>query len=213
MRNGHITVILVCMATWLGIIAVIIAVISYSFYFRDIFGGKTKPHGITWLIWSVLNTFIFFQQIGADAGPGAWVTGSAALANIVIVFLAFKYGERHVTRLDWLALVAASGVLVLWYLTSDATLSVVFACLIFILGFIPTIRKAWNGAREETIITFALNSLKFLIALFALNSVTLVTALYPTLLFVMNGGFAVYLIARRARYSTIKHKKKRGGTR
>lgn len=138
------------------------------------------------------------------------MTGSAALANFIIFGLSFKYGERRITRLDWFCLVAAGFVLVVWYQTSDVVLSVVLASIISLLGFAPTIRKAWKGAREETVTTFALNSLKFLIALFALQTVSVVTALYPALLFVTNAGFAVYLLVRRARYSTIKHKKKRG---
>lgn len=201
------------MATLLGIITVLIAVISYSFYFRDIFRGKTKPHGLTWLIWGVLNSFIFFQQLAADAGPGAWVTGSAALANILIFLASFRYGERRITRLDWVSLFAAGLVLVFWFQTSDATLAVILASIISLLGFVPTIRKTWDGAHEETVITFALNSLKFFIALFALQSVSVVTVLYPVLMFVTNAGFAIYLLVRRAQYSKLKHKKKKGGER
>lgn len=206
-----VKVILICsMTVWLGLLTILIAVISYGFYLRDMLRGKTKPHGLTWLIWGTLNTFIFFQQLAADAGPGAWVTGSAALANLIIFALSFKYGERRVMLIDWFSLVAAVFVLVFWYQTSDAVLSVILACSISLLGFAPTIRKAWKGAHEETALTYALNSLKFLIALFALQTVNIVTALYPALLFVTNAGFAVYLLVRRARYSTIKHKNKRG---
>lgn len=185
------------MSTILGVITVLIALISYSIYIRDMLRGRTKPHSVTWLVWALLNSFIFYEQLVGGAGPGAWVTGSAALANVIILLLSIRYGERRVSRLDWVCLIAALGVFVFWQQTANGTVAVVLACLIFILGFIPTIRKAWRHAREETALTFALNSSKFLIALFALEAVTVTTALYPAVLFAMNAGFVVLLLVRR----------------
>jgi len=196
------------MTTWLGLLTVLIAILSYSFYFRDMFKGKTKPHTLTWLIWGLLNTFIFMQQLTHGAGPGAWVTAVAGFANLLIFVFSFKYGERRITIIDWICLIGAAILLVLWLQTSDATLSVMLASLIFVVGFIPTIRKAWSKAHEETAITFALNSLKFFIALFALGSVSIVTAFYPAVLFVLNGAFAIFLIVKRGGRRTIRGKKK-----
>ncbi len=182
---------------WLGLSTIVIAIVSYSICLSDMFKGKTKPHSLTWFIWALLNSFIFFQQITHDAGPGAWVTGTAAAANVIIFILSLKYGEKRITKLDWFCLISALAIFVVWYNTSDATLAVILACLIFILGFAPTIRKAWSRAGEETIATFALNGAKFLIALFALQSFTIVTALYPAVLSILNIGFVIYLILRR----------------
>jgi chromate transport protein ChrA len=187
------------MAFYLGIVTIIIAVVSYAIYIRDVLGGSTKPHGFTWFVWALLNSYIFFQQIQNNAGAGAWVTGVAALANLFIFLLALKYGERNITKLDWACLGLAFVALSIWLFNSDVVLSVVLACSVFVLGFIPTLRKSIRHAREETATTFALNSLKFLVALFALSSVTIVTALYPLVLFVINGLFALFLFARQGK--------------
>ncbi|TAL14642.1 hypothetical protein EPN95_02250 [Patescibacteria group bacterium] len=186
------------MSAFLGYLTILIAIVSYSFYIHDVFGHKTKPHGFTWFTWALLNTFIFYEQVIHGGGPGAWVTGVAAIANTVIFFLAFKYGERNITKLDWFCLVTALFALGIWWINSDAVLSVILACAVFVIGFIPTFRKSLHRAHEETAITFALNSLKFLIALFALNAFTLTTALYPLVLFVVNGFFAIFLFTNQA---------------
>lgn len=47
------------MSIALALIAVALAFVSYSFYIRDIFAGRTKPHAFTWGIWAVLAGFIF----------------------------------------------------------------------------------------------------------------------------------------------------------
>ena len=186
------------MGSYLGIVTIIIAVVSYSIYIRDILKGNTKPHGFTWFVWALLNSYIFFQQIHHDAGAGAWVTGVAGVANLFIFLLALKYGERNITKLDWLCLMLALVAFAVWIVNSDIVLSVVLACSVFVLGFIPTLRKSIKRAQEETALTFGLNSLKFMIALFALSSFSIVTALYPFVLCVINGLFAVFLFSRQA---------------
>ncbi|MEO6110021.1 MAG: hypothetical protein ABIP50_03365 [Candidatus Saccharimonadales bacterium] len=185
------------MTTLIGLISVLIAIVSYSLYFRDIFKRKTKPHAISWLVWGTLNTVICIQQLAHGAGPGAWVTGVAAFADFAIFLSAFKYGEKKITRLDWMCLAVAMVVLVLWGQDSNDIFTVILACTIFIVGMIPTFRKSLKNAHEETAITFALNGTKFFLALFALNTFTLNTALYPITLFLINGIFAVFLITRQ----------------
>lgn len=194
---------------WLGIVSVILAIISYSLYFRDTFTGRTKPHTITWLVWAALNTFIFIQQLTHDAGPGAWVTGVAAVANLIIFILSFTHGVRTINRLDWFCLIVSIIIMALWLQNGNDELTVVLASAIFVVGFIPTFRKAYTQPHQETITTFALNSLKFFLAVFALNSLTVVTGFYPLVLAITNGAFVVYLLVRRKKVHHRTRKLKR----
>lgn len=184
------------MTTGIGIavVTLLIALVSYSVYIRDVLARKTRPHGLTWAIWAALNGFIFYQQVMFGAGPGAWVTGAAAVANIIIFILSFKFGEKNVTLFDWVCLLLVGIFFSIWIARADVTLAVLMAITIFIIGLLPTVRKVYLGKSNETIITFFLNSLKFLLALFALQSFTVVTAAYPVTLFIVNFLFALYLV-------------------
>ena len=186
------------MSIALALIAVALAFVSYSFYIRDIFAGRTKPHAFTWGIWSLLAGFIFTHQYTYGAGPGAWPTAIVAVAGALICLLALRFGERKITTLDWLSLVAAFAVGGLWLASPDPELSVILASIVFMLGFVPTIRKSLHGNPQETTLTYALNSLKFLLALLALQSISLTTALYPFILCVTNAAFVAFLLSRRA---------------
>lgn len=192
---------------WLGLLSVLLAVFSYSLYFRDIFAGRTKPHGITWLIWAFLNGFIFVQQLTSGGGPGAWVTAAAAIAGICIFILSFKHGERHITQLDKVCLGMVAVIILLWTQQVSDVAIAVLACVVFLIGFIPTFRKSYKKPQQETIITFGLNSAKFFIALFALQSLTITTGLYPLFLGILNGCFVVYLVFRRSKMHTIKKRR------
>lgn len=193
----------------LGTITILIAVVSYSLYFHDVMIGKTKPHAFTWLIWSFLNLFVFYAQLTNNGGPGAWVTGAAAVANGIIFLLALRYGERNIARLDWLCLIAALFSLGAWLIYPDGEASILLASAVFVIGFIPTFRKSLHKAHEETAITFGLNSVKFFIALFALSSISITTAVYPFLLFLINGFFASFLFARQRSSALSKKRSKK----
>ncbi|MDN5274675.1 MAG: hypothetical protein JWP06_576 [Candidatus Saccharibacteria bacterium] len=184
--------------TILGFLTLFLAIVSYSLYFRGIFKGNTRPHGVTWFIWSALNALVFYQQLTHDAGPGAWVTGAAAVANFCVFLFSFKYGERTVTRFDQACLVLAGVSITSLIYNMGSDLSVILASTTFIIGFGPTLYKSFRKPLEETAATFGLNSIKFLIALFALSSFTITTAVYPTVLFIVNAFFAVFLFVRRS---------------
>lgn len=183
----------------IGIISVLLAVVSYGLYIFNTVKGRTRPHAMTWLIWGGLNGFVFFEQVAAGAGAGAWVTGGAAIANAFIFLLALHYGERNITRFDWFVLGLVGLLLLIWARIQDPTLSVLLAVTIFLAGFIPTLVKASKNAFEETALTYALNGTKFFLSFLALSTVTVVTAVYPLTLFVVNVGFAVYLVLARRR--------------
>ena len=191
----------------LGGVSVLLAVIGYGYYIRNTLTGHTRPHALTWLVWSVLNTFVFFEQTVAGAGAGAWVTLTAGFANFVIFLLALRHGERTITRFDWLCIALVSGMLLFWTQFQDPNATVLFASTVFLLGLLPTIRKAMRNPHEETAIEYAMAAIKFFLALFALESFTFSTAFYPLSLVIANGAFWMYLLIARHRYGPRKARK------
>jgi len=181
----------------LGAVAVLVAVISYIPYFRDIFAGKTKPHAFTWLVWASLNGIAFAGQIQGRGGPGAWAVGFTACALFAIFITALFKGEKDIKRIDWICLGGAAFALVLWFLTNGPLLSVILITIIDAFGFFPTVRKSYFKPQQETLVTFSLSIFKYFLVVLALENYTLVTALFPVSLVIMNGLFVIMLVARR----------------
>lgn len=182
----------------LGLITIAIAVLSYSLYLRDVLRGHTKPNAVTWLVWALLNGFVFSQQVLGGAGEGAWALGATALANVAIFLVALKFGEISTSRVDKLCLTLSVLILALWAILDSPVIPVVLASITFVLGFIPTFKKSYHHASEETLATYALNASKFALVLFTLQSFTLVTALYPSVLVLLNLSFVAFLLLRRS---------------
>jgi len=181
----------------LGVLTIAIALVSYSFYFRDIFSGKTKPHAFSWFVWSVLAGIVFAAQLVENAGPGAWITGFTAVVCLAISILASFKATEQFKAFDWISLAAALAALVLWHLTKNPNLAVVLVSAANVFGFLPTFRKGYYKPQEETLTTFILNGTKFGISILALSSFSLATWLYPATVAVANGIFAALLIVRR----------------
>ena len=181
----------------LGIIATLLALLSYIPYFRDIFMGKTKPHAFSWFVWAVLTAIAFAAQVVKNGGAGAWVTGFTALACFTISVLAVIKGKRDFPIVDWLSLGAAFIAMALWAYTNDPALSVILITLADALAFLPTFRKGFFFPNEETASTFFLSSIKFVFGILALNTFNISTVLYPASLVIMNGAFVVLLLARK----------------
>jgi len=183
--------------TALGIIATVMAFVSYIPYIRNMLSGKTKPHAFSWLVWGTLTAIAFVGQVSEGAGPGAWVTGFTACVSFFIFVTALRTGEKDIAKSDWLSLVGAGIAMLLWWATSDPLIAVILITLIDALGFFPTFRKSYHKPYEETAITFAISGLKFVIAIIALENLTPTTWLYPASLVFMNGIFVIMLLIRR----------------
>lgn len=183
--------------TLLGIAAVIIGLLSYIPYYRDVLRGTTKPHPFSWFAFSLLMGITFFAQILTGAGPGAWVTGISAVAVLGIAVLAVWKGHREITRFDWFCFSGALFGMVLWQATNDPLWAVVIVTVTDVIAFAPTYRKAYMKPNEETASLFAFSAAKYLVSLFALSTFNLTTALFPVSLVISNALFVALLLLRR----------------
>lgn len=181
----------------LALIAIVMTLVGYFYYFRDIFAGKTKPHAYSWLVWALLTAIAFAGQLHDNGGPGSYVTGVTAAISFFIFFLAIKRGEKDITRSDRAYLIMAILAIIPWLLTNDPVISVILISIIDFLGFIPTIRKSYHKPHEETLIHYVLAGLKFVLAIIALDHYSITTWFYPASLVAANLFFVVMLILRR----------------
>ena len=185
-------------------IAVVAALYGYIHYGRKIPSGKLKPRPFTWLIWGVLSTCISIIQInnGADLGTVGALTG--ARSGYVLATMAWFYGERKIYGTDVASVALAIGVLAAWVFIGDAA-TAIMATIVYMIGFIPTVARAWKAPHKEGRMPFAMSVLKYVISFILLGSVSIETAIYPVALAVANFVFLVMLAIRR-RFATAPKK-------
>lgn len=199
------------MTLFLTCIIIAISIYGYIVYGIETRRRTLRPRAATWLIWAILGTCVSALQLEHGAGLGAVVTIVAAGANYILAGMAWYYGHRRIHPIDIVSSLAALGVFVLWATVSD-TVTVVFATVAYLFGFIPTFERAYRKPYSENIVPFVVNILKYALSLLTIVQFNVETTLYPAVLVVFNAIFLVMILVKRRKNPQkplAKNKKKR----
>jgi hypothetical protein len=166
--------------TCLTIIAIVLTFVGYVPYLRSIAAGTTRPHVFSWIIWGMTTFIVFFAQLEGGGGLGAWPIGvSGTIAISVAVLTWIRRGDSTITRADWVFFSMALASLPLWYLTRSPLWSVVILTTTDVLGFGPTLRKAFHHPYDESMTFWGLFIVRNAVAIGALEHFSLTTVLFP----------------------------------
>lgn len=169
-----------------SLIAIVITLAAFIPYIREIFRGTIRPHIFSWVIWGVTTLLIFLAQLEDNGGAGTWPIGVSASITIFIAYLAYlKRADVTITRADWLFFIAALLSLPLWYWTSDPLWAVILLTAIDVAGFGPTVRKAYQFPYSESLLFFALFTLRNALVMLALENLTLTTLIFPAVMLIL----------------------------
>lgn len=164
----------------LSAIAIALTFIAFYPYLRGILQGKIKPHVFSWVIWGTTTFVVFLAQLKAQGGVGAWPIGISGIITIVIAISAYiKRADIAITKVDWLFFISALASLPLWYLTANPAWAVVILTTVDLLGFGPTVRKAYAHPHSESLSFFALFAIRNGLVVVALERYSIATVLFP----------------------------------
>lgn len=167
----------------LSAVAIALTLLAFIPYISSIIAGTVRPHVFSWVIWGTTTFVVFLAQLADNGGVGAWPIGVSGVISIFIALLAYlKRADVSITRTDWFFFVSAMSSLPFWYLTSDPLWAVVVLTTVDVLGFGPTVRKAYALPHSESLLFFALFSARNLIVIMALENHTITTVLFPAVI-------------------------------
>ncbi len=181
----------------ISITAVILTIVGYIPYIKDIIEKKTKPHAFTWFVFTLAGAIAYALQVFGGAGVGAWSLLIAVIICFIIFLLSLRIGIKDITLSDTLFLILSLVALYLWLVVKQPVWSAILATSVEILGFIPTIRKSWNKPHSETLFTYEVCAVRYGISIFSLQQLNILTVLYPIAWMVVNLTFTIILIVRR----------------
>lgn len=183
--------------TVVGVIAIVLIFAGYAPYLRDTVARRTHPHAYSWFLWGLIAIVTSALQFQDGAGIGSAVTLGAGLICALIFVVGLRFGDRDITPLDTVFLVAGFVATGLWLIADKPLLSVMLLAVIDVLAFAPTIRKSWNKPFSETMSSYVMNVVRFSLAIAAIHDYTIITMLYPLTWILGNALFVVMLIVRR----------------
>lgn len=189
---------------WLSLLAIALTFGAYLPYIRRILQNATRPHAFSWLIWGASTGLVFFAQLAEGGGAGAWPIGVSGAITLGVAGLAvWKRTDLSTTRTDWLFLLGALSALPLWFWTADALWAVIVLTTVDLLGFGPTLRKAWALPYEEDAGFFALFAVRNAVAIGALEQFNVATVLFPAATGLACLALIALLVFRRRTIGTV----------
>ena len=167
----------------LSAVAIFLTFIALFPYIRSIMQGQIKPHVFSWVIWGSTTFVVFLAQLEDNGGAGAWPIGVSGIITMFIALLAYiKRSDITITRTDWVFFILAISSLPFWYFTSDPLWAVVTLTTVDVLGFVPTVRKAYLAPYSESLLFFSLITARNLIVIIALENYSVTTVLFPAVI-------------------------------
>ncbi len=184
----------------LSALAIILTFIAFAPYIRGILKDEIRPHLFSWVIWATTTFIVFLASLQAGAGVGAWPIGLSGAITLFIALLAYRRaGDRSITRLDWLFFLGAISAILFWYLSADPLWAVLILTSVDLLGFGPTLRKAYHHPHQEGGSLFAIYAFRNLLVIGAMETFSLTTVLFPAAIALACLGVLLLLAYRRAR--------------
>ena len=148
-------------------ITILLSLIGYFFYLKDIFYGNTRPNLVSWVLWMLAPFIGVFFQLKAGAGLSVIPVFMAGFGPLVVIVVSLfrRNSIWKMTRLDIICGVLALTALIIYIFTHNLGISILFAILSDALGGIPTIFKSWKFPGTETATLYSLGILNNIIGL------------------------------------------------
>lgn len=180
-----------------AILSIVLSFGLYVPYYIGIWKKETKPHLLTWTTWFLLTALGFLISSRSNGGFGSLIFAFQSICSLTVAIYAFCKKEKNIVPFDWIIFACALIILIFYYLTKNALVSVILAASIDCLGYVPTFRKSYSQPNTEPVLTYAVTSVSWLMSIFALQTFNFTTLFYPVALVVIDIAFALFLIIRR----------------
>jgi hypothetical protein len=181
---------------YIVILGAIVQLSGIFYYVKDVIKGRAKPNKVTWLLWSIAPIIGTFAAISSGvrwAVLPVFMSGFAPL--LVFIFSLFsKKSYWRIEKFDYVCGFFSIFALILWAITSQPLVAIIFAIFSDFSAGIITLKKAWLYPETETQAPYSTGVFSALTSFFAIIIWTPANFLFPAYLVFMNGLilFAIY---------------------
>ena len=179
---------------YFAVIGAAIGSLGGFYYLVETIRGKTKPNRVTWLLWGLFPMIIFAAQRAQGVEGLSWASFAAGFTPFLILLASFINKEAYwkTERRDYFLMGAAIAGIVLWALTDDPNLAIVFSLVADVFAGLPTFIKAYRYPETESWVAYAISTFGFGLSILAIQTYSFETSAFVIYLFAMNGLLAIF---------------------
>ena len=182
-----------------AIVGAVIGSLGGFYYLYETIVGRTQPNRITWLLWGIFPMIIFVAQRAQGVEGLSWTSFVAGFTPLLVVAASFVNRKAYwkTERRDYYLMAAAVVGIILWAVTDDPNLALLFSLLADMLAGIPTLIKSYRHPQSESWLAYAISTVGFGISLLSVQTHNFENTAFVASIFVMNGACAA--LAARGR--------------
>ncbi len=181
----------------LGVTAIILQIVGFFPYIRDILRGKTKPERASFWIFSLLIGVTLVAQLSDKVTWAAALVATSLLSVLAIAILSIRYGYGTFHKRDTVSILLAVVGVIVWQLTSEPLIAVIMVIFVDFAGFWLTLVKTWKAPETETLFAWAAGALAATFAIIATQNFAAVQISYLLYSAIANWFISVLIIYRR----------------
>ncbi|HEY0908191.1 MAG TPA: hypothetical protein VGE35_02465 [Candidatus Paceibacterota bacterium] len=190
----------------LSVAAGVLLIGGYIPYIWEVLRKKTIPNRASWFIWALSTVTLLFGVKETGTHEAIWVPIADAVGCTLIFLFALPLGVGGWSKTDRISLFISISSLALWYFTGNALIALVANLIVYVTGYIPTIRKAWLAPTSESKIAWSFFFfgviLNLLVVVFGTDTGWAVW-LYPSVLVATVGTLYAILWRKQATKATL----------
>ncbi len=157
-------------------------------YTLDTLKGKTKPNRVTWLIWAIAPIIGSVASFSDGVTWAALPVFMAGFCPLIVFGASFvnKNAYWKLEKFDYLCGVCSILALVLWAITKDPAIAVLFAIMSDLLAAIPTLVKLWRYPDSENVMPYATGFVTALTSFTAITTWSFTAYAFPAYLAIIS---------------------------
>jgi hypothetical protein len=176
-----------------AIIGAVIGSLGGFYYLYETIAGKARPNRVTWLLWGIFPMVIFVAQRAQGVAGISWATFVAGFVPLLVIAASFfnKKAYWQSEPRDYYLMAAAIAGIILWAMTDDPNLALLFSLLADVLASVPTLIKAYRHPRSESWLAYAISACGFGISLLSVQVHNFENTTFVAYVFILNAALAV----------------------
>jgi hypothetical protein len=188
------------MLEYLVLVAAAATLLAAILYIRSMFKGQTMPNRVTWFMWSIAP---FIAATAAVSNGVSWAVIPVLMSGVspFLVFTASFFNKKAYWRLssfDYLCGVLSGLAIVLWYLTSEPNVAIMFAIVSDALAAVPTLTKAWHNPETESTWPFIIGIFSPMTSFLVATAWSFSELAFPSYLIMVNLLLTVLVIKKES---------------
>lgn len=173
---------------WFVFVAAGIRLSSGATYTMAALKGRAKPNPITWLFWALTPMIVFIAQVVGHAGWSAVMSFAFALSPLIVFIISLKknWSRAHFTPSTIACAILATIGVVLWQLTNNPVMAIIFSIMADTFASIPTLIKCYYTPHSEYPLSYFLSMVSVLVTLAATSSWSFTSSAFAVYMFCIN---------------------------